>query len=722
MPVLLAALLLAAPPPPAAAPVAPLRPVTDVYQGTAVVDPYRWLENGADPEVEGWSKAQDARTRAWLASRPGIGALRERIRSVITTSAVSYGCTRAERELCGVERAGSTYFVLKSQPPRQQPMVVGLSSLGDLSSERVVLDPVKLDPSGGTSVDFFVPSPDGSKLAASISEKGSESGDLRIFDTASGAELPDRIARVNGGTAGGGMAWAADGSGFWYTRYPRPGERPAADEGFFQEVWYHRLGTPVAEDRYELGRELDEPRISEHFLQASADGRVLSAVQKGDGGEYAVWLRAPAGGWRQVARLEDGVVRARFGLDGGLWLLSRHGAPRGKILRVPLDDPDLSKARLVAEAGEGAIEGFEVTADRLWVEEISGGPSRIRLLDLSGKAAGALPSQGVAAVSMLGRTGPREVVYASTSFVAPLVWSSATEDAVVKPLALTVPSPIDFSDVEVVRELATSKDGTKVPMTILFRKGVKRDGRNPALLTGYGGYGLSVAPGFNPARRVLLDQGFVIAVANIRGGGEYGEEWHLAGNLTRKQNVFDDFAACARHLVERRYTSSSRLALQGGSNGGLLMGAMITQHPSLARAVVAQVGLFDMLRVELHPNGAFNVTEFGTVKDPAQWKALWAYSPLHHVLDGTAYPGVLLTAGSRDPRVDAYHARKMTARLQAATSSRNPVLLRVSDFGHGIGTALDERIAEIADVDAFLLDQLGVRYRPPPPLKTPPKR
>ena len=705
--VALSLILAASAPPLASPPPTPVRPVVDEYQGEKVTDPYQWLEKADDPEVQAWSKAQDARTRAWLAARPDMEALRARVRQLVTSREVAYG---------SVTWRGGRYFALKYQPPKQQPFVVALDSLKDRASEKVVLDPTVVDPSGGTSIDFFVPSVDGKLLAASLSQKGSESGDLRIFDVATGKELPDRIARVNGGTAGGGMAWNADASGFWYTRYPRPGERPEADLGFYQEIWFHKMGTPPTADGYELGRELEDPRISEHFLQSSADGReVLSLVQKGDGGQYSLWLRRPEGGWRKVAGLDDRVVAARFGLDGGLWLKSRKDAPRGRILRVPLADPDLARAKVMAEARDGAIDGFEVTASRLFVTEIAGGPSTARALTLDGKPVGALPVAGVAAVGGLHRVGPHEVVYESSTYTAPPAWFLADESLQVSPTALTIPSPVDFSDMVVARETAVSRDGTKVPMTVLYRKGTKRDGKNPTWLYGYGGYGVSLPPYFAPARRVLLDQGFVLAIANIRGGGEYGEEWHLAGNLTRKQNVFDDFAACAQHLIDRKYTSHRRLALQGGSNGGLLMGAMIVQHPAMARAVVAQVGIFDMLRVELSPNGAFNVTEFGTVKDPAEYKALRAYSPYHHVVDGTAYPAVLLTAGNRDPRVDAWQARKMTARLQAATSSKAPILLRVSDFGHGIGTSLDERIAELADVDAFLFQELGVRFHPPKP-------
>jgi prolyl oligopeptidase len=271
---------------------------------------------------------------------------------------------------------------------------------------------------------------------------------------------------------------------------------------------------------------------------------------------------------------------------------------------------------------------------------------------------------------------------------------------------------VNLDDMEVTREFATSKDGTKVPVNIIYRKGTKLDGKNPTLATGYGGYGVSITPEFVPNRRILLDYGFVIAIANIRGGGEYGEAWHLEGNLTHKQNVFDDFAAVLEHLIARKYTSSQHLAILGGSNGGLLMGATLVQHPSLAKAVVSFVGIYDVLRTELSPNGEFNITEFGTVKDPAQFRAMFAYSPYEHVEKGVRYPAVLMLTGANDPRVEPMQSRKMVARLQAATASPAPVLLRTSDTsGHGIGTPLAELIGETVDVYAFIFDQLGIDFR-----------
>ena len=317
----------------------------------------------------------------------------------------------------------------------------------------------------------------------------------------------------------------------------------------------------------------------------------------------------------------------------------------------------------------------------------------------------------ISTVGDLTPMGGDDILFANESYVEPLgqyLFKAKTDETV--KTSLTTASPVRLDDVQVVREFAASKDGTKVPVNILLPKGTTRDGKNPCIATGYGGYGVNIEPSFRPQLRVLFDHGVIFAQANLRGGGEYGEAWHRAGSLTKKQNVFDDFAAVLKHMIDRKYTSSARLGIEGGSNGGLLMGAMITQHPDLMRAVVSHVGIYDMLRVELSPNGAFNVPEFGTVKDPDQFRALFAYSPYHHVKKGLQYPAILFLTGANDPRVDPMQSRKMTARLQAATASTAPVLLRTSDTaGHGIGTSLSERIEELTDVYAFFFAQLGVK-------------
>ncbi len=681
-------------------PPTPKKPVTDVYHGVKVVDEYRWLEDFHDPAVRAWADTENRYARAYLDGLPERAELYEQLKRLRSYPSPRY------RAL--IYRDG-LFFALKQQPPKEQPFLVTLASPDDPASERVVVDPNQMDAKGTTAIDFYVPSTDGKLVAVSLSKGGSESGDVHVFEVASGKLLADVIPRVNGGTAGGSLAWNADSSGFYYTRYPRGSERAPADMGFYQQIYFHRLGTQTEDDKYEIGK--DFPRIAEIALDASEDGRwILATMANGDGGEFALYLLGPKGEWRQIARLADQVTHAEFGTDGHLYLLSKQNAPRGKILRMTPDGGDLPRAPLVVPESEAVIEGFLPAATRLYVSELVGGPSQIRVFDLTGREHGNVPLDSVSSVGEMLRGKGGELLFESESYLEPPAWyrfDPGTEK--VARTALRYKAVVDYSDVQVVRDFATSKDGTKVPLNIISRKGTKPDGNNPTVLYGYGGFDVSLTPVFSVRLRPLLDRGFVYVIANLRGGGEYGEEWHRAGNLTHKQNVFDDFAAAAHFLIDHKYTNPARLAIEGGSNGGLLMGAALTQHPELFRAVVSYVGLYDMLRVELHPNGAFNVTEFGTVKEPDQFRALYAYSPYHHVVDGAQYPAVLFLTGDNDPRVDPANSRKMTARMQAS-GTRRPVLLRTSSSsGHGIGTALSEQIAEDADVFAFLFDQLGVR-------------
>jgi prolyl oligopeptidase len=428
-------------------------------------------------------------------------------------------------------------------------------------------------------------------------------------------------------------------------------------------------------------------------------------------------MLGPSGKWVEIATLSDKITQAAFGDDNKLYVLSVKGSPRGKILRVDPAKPDLAAAEVVVPEGSAAIQRFVATKSRIYATYVVGGPHEARIFDLKGKPLGTLPTLPVSSVYGLVRLEGDDILFDNVSFTEPPAWYRyAAKGGKVEKTPLATKATASFEGVEVVRETCTSKDGTKVPISILRRKGTKLDGHSPALLTGYGGYGISISPGFDEIDSILLENGFVSAVANIRGGGEFGDEWHRAGNLTKKQNVFDDFAGCAKHLIEAGYTKPERLAIVGGSNGGLLMGASLTQHPELFKAVVSFVGIYDSLRVELTPNGAFNVTEFGTVKDPEQFKALHAYSPYHHVKDGTAYPAVLLLTGENDPRVDPYHSRKMAARLQAATSSSAPILLRSnSNAGHGGDTPLSEKVEEVSDFFSFVFAQLGVEYKPVAP-------
>ena len=710
VPSLLLPLFLGAAPAPAAAPPAmpsPLAPappadrspVVDRYADLKITDEYRWLEQSSDPAVQAWSDAQNIRARSWLEALPHHSEIFTRIDALVRASSISYS---------DLSSRGGKLFAFKHDPKVQQPLLVVLASPSTLKGERVLLDTNALDAKGGTAIDWFVASADGKRLAVSLSKNGSEAGDVHVYDVTTGKEIGEVVPHVQNGTGGGSVAFTPDASGMWYTRYPRGDERPAPDAGFYQQVWFHEIGTPAADDTYELGKEL--PKIAEIALTTKDDGAwVLAEVKNGDGGEVAYYLRPAKGpaAWRALCTFADQIVQAHFGDDDALYLLSRKDAPMGKVVRLPLATPTLAKAVEIVPPSDGAIEHFIPTRSRLYVAELLGGPSRVRAFDLAGHPQGELAIAPVSSVSAFARlTGDArhlgdEVLAQTMSFVTPVAWVRVDGKSLKgAKTALTQTSIADFSDTEVVRAFAASKDGTQVPVSILKKKGTKLDDTNPML--------------FSPIRRAWIEQGGIYAVAHIRGGAELGEAWHLAGNLTKKQNVFDDFDAVAQFLVQQKYTTPAKLAIMGGSNGGLLMGAALTQHPDHFRAVVSMVGIYDMMRVELTPNGAFNVPEFGTVKDKAQRDALYAYSPYHHVEDGTAYPSALFTSGANDPRVDPWHSRKMVARLQAATSSKtNPILLRTNaNAGHGMGSSLDVVIAERADVYSFLFHELGVEYHP----------
>jgi len=681
-------------------PPTPKKPVSNEYYGTTVEDPYQWLEKDDDAEVKAWSAAQNQRTRGYLDKLPDTDAIEKQLTEWYAKTSPSYS---------GLVSRPGILFAMKFQPPKQQPMLVTLASADDSKSEKMVLDPNALDAKGTTAIDWFVPSRDGKYVAISISQGGSEDGTLHIYETATGKALPDTIAHVQYPTAGGSAAWNSDGTGIYYTRFPRKGERPDADLNFYQQVYFHKLGATDTEDTYSIGK--DFPRIAEVALEASRDSKyILATVANGDGGDFAHYLLGPDGNWKQFSQFSDQIKAARLGRDNALYLLSRADAPRGKILRLPLDKPELANAATIVPASDAVIEYIVPTVAALYLGDLLGGPSQIRQFGLDGKGEKIVPIPKISAVSEMVALDDNSLLFRDVSYTQPAAWFhyGAGKAEPVK-TALISSSPVSFVDIEVTREFATSKDGTKVPLNIVRKKGTKLNGENPTLLYGYGGYGISMSPSFDFTRRLWFDRGGVYVVANIRGGGEFGEEWHKAGNLTKKQNVFDDFAAAAEYLIKQKWTRPKKLAVQGGSNGGLLMGAMITQHPDLMRAVVSSVGIYDMLRVELAPNGAFNVTEFGTVKDPDQFKALYEYSPYHHVVDGTNYPSILMMTGANDGRVAPYHSRKMIARLDEANKSDKPILLRTStSAGHGIGTALSERIKQLADMYSFLFAQLGM--------------
>ncbi len=649
------------------------KPVSDEYHGVTVVDDFRWLENFEDSVVKEWNAEQNSFTRSYLDTMSARSAIQRQLSELLGGTSTDY---------YGLNYCNGKLFAVKYQPPAQQPFLITLDSPDDQFSEKIILDVNKMNPDGTTSMDFYRPTIVG-----------------------------DTVPGVNGPTAGGDVAWMPDNSGFFYTRYPRQGERPDEDLSFYQQVFYHKLGTSTAEDSYVLGKQF--PRIGEIELDASDDHKFfIATVSDGDGGEYSHYYRTESGEWTQITGFKNFIPVIKFAPDNSLYILSRKEAPKGKILRLAPNETDVTKAVVVVPEGNLVVHSFQPTKNYLYVTEMDGGPIRLRVLTLVGKEHYSTPLQPVRSIGGVLSMAGDNVLLRVSSYTEPSAWYRFDPEAKqMTRTALYKTSPADFSDVEVIREFALSKDGTKVPINIIRRKGTELDGNNPTILYGYGGYGISMTPGFDPTLRLWLDQGGVYVIANLRGGGEYGEEWHHAGNLTKKQNVFDDFAGCAEWLIDNKYTSTSRLCIKGGSNGGLLMGATFTQHPELFAACVSHVGIYDMLRVELDPNGEFNVTEFGTVKNPEHFKALRAYSPYHNVKGNTAYPAVMFLTGDHDGRVNPYQSRKMTARMQSASTSGKPILLRTSArTGHGGGTALKDLIERETDAWSFIVNQLGVDF------------
>ena len=695
------------------APVAAPQAVRDAYHGVTITDPYRWLENWDDPRVQAWSTAQDQHARVYLDGLPYRQAIYDRLYRQASATSDSYYALRA---------AGGKVFALYNRPPKNQPMLAVLAGKADPAQARILVDPNTLNPKGTTAIDWYVPSPDGALVAVSMSDNGSEDGSVHVFAADSGKPVYEVLPRAQYPTGGGSLAWRSDGKGFWYTRYPGS-ERPAADRHFYMAVYFHELGKDPAHDAYVMGKGL--PKIAEIALSNRNNKHyVLASVANGDGGEFAHYLINRDGRITQITHFRDGVVAATLGADDNIYLVSRRQAPRGKLLVLPAADPRLARARelipqsdgALLSAGESGGSPITITERAIYVREIVGGPSRVEIFGHDGKRQGALPLPEVASVDEIESLDDGSVLYSIETYLRSPYFARYQEaSGKSEETALAQTSPVRFEDTEVLRAFATSKDGTRVPLNIVRRKGTALNGANPVLLYGYGGYHASETPYFlGPSTRLWLDAGGVFVVSNLRGGAEFGEDWHRLGALTHKQNVFDDFIACARFLIDQRYTSALHLAIMGASNGGLLMGAALTQHPELFRAVVSDVGIYDMLRTELEPNGVFNTTEYGSTKDPEQFKALYAYSPYHHVVDGTRYPAILMATGLHDGRVAPWQSRKMIARLQAASAADSKIYLTVnSDSGHGHGSSLSVRTNQRADTYSFLFDQLGLKFPGP---------
>ena len=682
-------------------PFAASRTQTQDFFGIAASDDFTWLENAADPVTRSWVVAENAYSRRYLDAMPARAALHQRLQALIGSTSNAYS-SLAER--------GGVVFALKTAPPLQRPVLVTLKSVDDVGSERVVFDPNEAALDGSLAIAFFRPSLDGRKVAVAVTAGGEDAATVRVIDVATGQALSDQVPHVVSAAAGGDIAWSVGNTGFFCTRYPAPGNRPAGD-GLAQVV-FHRLSTNPALDRVELSTGL--PRLARVRLESARDGRnVLALVENGRGGDVSLYLKSTdangEGGWRRLASETDGVRDAQFGDDDAIWVRSIANAPRGKVLRLPLAETKTifwDKVTTVATPIEGAVQRFAVAGGTLYLAEGPAGPSRLRAIDVRTRRGTLVALPATSGVAALVRVGRNDVVAQVTSYVEPPLWTRVGGGRT-KRTSLVTTSDANFNDTEVVREFATARDGTPVPVDVLRRKGTRLDGHNAVLLTIAGAMGPGVTPDFDATRRVWLDRGGVVAVATLRGAPEGGEAWRADGLRAKKQNAVDDFVAAAQHLVKRGYTQPALLGVRARGDGALVAGAASTQHPELFRAVVGAGGRYDLLRLERDAAGEYDAPEFGSVKDRAQFDALFAVSPLRAVRDGADYPAMLLLAGERDGHVDPAQSRKMAARLQQADPSGRAILLRTDDSsGQPALASLGQAVDQATDELGFLLHEV----------------
>lgn len=692
-------------------PVAAKQPVTETFFGTQVTDPYRWMEDAKAPAVQTYVKQQADWARAALDRIPGRDALEARI-VALDNAAVSIG---------DMQWVGNDYFYLKSKPGAKSPALAVRE--GADGAERVLVDPDTLSEGGPhVAIDYFTPSLDGKYVAYALSTGGSEQSVLHVLETATGKDLPDRIDRTNFGN----VSWRADGRSFFYNRLVKlaPGA-PETDKYKNSVVYLHVLGDDPAHDRPVFGADLD-PAVKTLPTDIPSVGvtpgskQALAILSNGVQNEVTVYV-APLDKldgahtpWVKVATPADDVTGAVISGDR-LYLLSHHDASRFKVLETSAVKPDLAHAKLSVPPGDAVIQSVGAAADGLYIQSLDGGIGRLHRLPYGGKLeAVPLPVDG--ALDGL-YTDPRQAgaLFALEGWTVSRGWyrydpkRNAVTDTGILPR-----SPVDASGYTSEEVKVKSADGTEVPLSLVHRKGAKLDGSHPTLLRGYGAYGITLDPAFAPGYFALLEHDGVWATCHVRGGGEYGEDWHKAGKKLTKQHSIDDLIACSQYLIDQGWTTPARLAINGGSAGGILVGGALTQRPDLFRVVLDEVGVSNALRSEFTENGPPNIPEFGSVTTPEGFKALYAMDATQHVKNGVAYPAVLLTTGINDPRVATFEAAKMAAHLQAATSSGLPVLLRVDyDAGHGIGSTKAQRDRLLADKFAFMFWQFGVPgYQP----------
>jgi len=688
-------------------PLAEVTPVTEMFHGTKVIDDYRWLEDGSNPETVKWVAAEMRYTRAVLDPLPGREAIHKRL-----TELLSIGNVTAP------QIAGRYYFYTRREGMQNQPVlyvregVPGEKGDGkDDGKNRVLFDANALAADGTIALDWFEPSNNGKYVAYGTSPSGSEMSTLHIIETQTSAALPDVIER----TRAASIAWLHDNSGFYYTRYPKKGDVPDGQEMYNRHVFFHYLGDDSDKDTLIFG----EGRDPEDWPSVSLDndGRLLViTVSQGWTKSELFLMDLKKGTPPTRITTNKNFLYSATAYNGRLYITTNEDAPRYRVFVAEAGNYERDDWQELIPQSEAVLQGAAIFGGKVFVQYEQNASSQLKVFDISGTH---LKNIELPAIGTVFGTGGKwnhdEMFYGFQSFTfAPSIYrydlkSNSTS------LWTKVDAPsIDPAAYEVAQEWFASKDGTRVPMFIVHKKGLKKDEHNPTLLTGYGGFNVSLTPNFSRTAYLWMEHGGIFAVANLRGGAEFGEEWHRAGMLEKKQKVFDDMTAAAEHLIAEKYTDKDHLAIQGGSNGGLLMGAMITQRPDLFRTVICQVPLLDMLRYQNFQIAKLWIPEYGTADNPEQFKWLYAYSPYHHVKKGVEYPAVLFMTGDFDTRVDPMHAKKMAALMQASAknggSRTRPILLRIeSKAGHGAGKPVAKQIEEFTDVYSFLFWQLGVK-------------
>jgi prolyl oligopeptidase len=722
-------------------PRAEAKPVVDLYHGTKVIDNYRWLEDGNSPATQKWVADEMAYTRALLDPLPGREVIQKRLTELLSIGSITPPMI-----------TGKHYFYTKREGMQNQPVLYVRDreetlQATSLQKDRVLVDANQLAADGTIALDWFQPSDNGKYVAYGTSQSGSEMSTLHIIETRTGTILPDTIER----TRAASIAWLHDNSGFYYTRYPKKGDVPAGQEMYNRHVFFHVLGTDPEIDDLIFGEGRDPEDWPSVFL--SNDGRWL-LIHVSQGWTKSELYLMDLYGKNPPSRLTTG-RDFNYGAevyDGKVYITTNEDAPRYRVFVTDAGSFDREAWKEIIPQSGAVLQNVSVYGNKLFAQYEENATSQLKLFDLEGKKISDISLPAIGTIfGHGGRWNRDEAFFGFHAFtVPPSIYSIDLKTAPqgLKPSSLSnsdgraqsrtlsqpgdepahnssgnmqpvlwsaVSAPsIDSSAYEVAQEWYKSKDGTRVPMFIVHKKGLEKNGHNPTLLTAYGGFNVSLTPSFSRTAYLWMEHGGVFAVANLRGGAEFGEDWHRAGMLDKKQNVFDDMIAAAEHLISEKYTDKNHLAIQGGSNGGLLMGAMITQRPDLFRAVVCQVPLLDMLRYQNFQIAKLWIPEYGSAEKPDQFKWLHAYSPYHHVKAGTEYPAILFMTGDFDTRVDPMHAKKMAAEMQAEArngqSKARPILLRIEQkAGHGAGKPVAKQIEEFTDIYSFLFWQLGMK-------------